>query len=151
MKRAYLLLALVLAAVVAAYPASAAPAEHQTDSVVGDVFVCDSAVYTVTAGALAVTIHEGLSASGNENFTGTLVPRGVVVVDEFDNVYSIRGSVWFGGTVNAQQGTSQFTSTSFLNVVSANGGVVDAVRVVGHFSTNGQSFEFDFGSCQLPE
>jgi hypothetical protein len=92
-----------------------------------------------------------LSASGNENFTGTLVPRGVVVVDEFDNVYSVRGSVWFGGTVNAQQGTSQFTSTSFLNVVSANGGVVDAVRVVGHFSTNGQSFEFDFGSCQLPE
>jgi hypothetical protein len=151
MKKVYLLLALVLAAAAAAVPASAnAPAQHFTESVVGDVFVCESAVYTVTSGVIAITFHEGSSASGNQNFTGTIVPRGVKVVDAVGNVYSVQGATWFGGTLNAQQGSEQFTFTTFLNIVSAGGGVVDAVRLVGHFSTNGQTFEFDFGTCAEP-
>jgi hypothetical protein len=152
MKKMYLLLALVLAAAAAAYPASAnAPAQHSIEDVTGDVFVCDDAVYTVTSGVIRITIHEGSSSSGNMNFTGTLVPQGVVVEDAEDNAYSVKGAVWFGGTLNAQQGTEQFTSTTFLNIVSSSGGVVDAVRVVFHVSPNGQIVDLDFGSCAEPE
>jgi hypothetical protein len=150
MKKVYVLLALVLAAAAAAYPASAAPAEHFTEDVTGDVFVCDSAVYTATSGTLVSTFHSGESASGNTNFTGTLVVRRVVLEDDEGNVYSVRGAVWFGDTSNAQQGTAQGTFTAFLNIVSAGGGVVDTVRMVGHFGPNGEFF-MDFGSCVLPE
>jgi hypothetical protein len=151
MKKVHLLLALVLAAAAAAYPASAAPAQHFTEDVTGDVFVCDDAVYTATSGVIATTVHEGSSASGNLNFTVTIVPRNVVVEDAAGNEYSIKGAVWFGATLNAQQGTEQFTSTQFLNIVSSTGGVVDAVRLVFHVSPNGQIVDLDFGSCQPPE
>jgi hypothetical protein len=150
MKKLYVLLALVLAASAAAYPASAAPAEHFTEDVTGDVFVCDSAIYTVTSGVLVSTFHSGESASGNTNFTGTLVGRRVVLEDADGNVYSLRGAVWFGNTSNAQQGTSQGTFTAFLNIVSKGGGVVDTVRMVGHFGANGE-FSIDSGSCVLPD
>ena len=150
MKKVYVLLALLLAASAAAYPANAAPAEHFSEDVTGDVFVCDDAVYTVTSGTLVSTFHFGESASGNTNFTGTLVGKGVVLEDADGNVYSLRGAVWFGDTSNAQQGTSQGTFTAFLNIISAGGGVVDAVRMVSHFGPNGEFF-MDFGSCVLPE
>jgi len=150
MKKLYLLLALVLAAAAAAYPASAAPAEHFTEDVTGDVFVCDSAVYTVTSGTLLGVFHEGTSASGNTNFTGTLVPKHVVLEDGEGNVYSLSGAVWFGNTSNAQQGTSQGTFTAFFNIVSKGGGVVDTVRMVAHFGANGE-FSIDSGSCVRPD
>ena len=150
MKKVYVFLAVALAAAAAAHPASAAPAEHFTEDVTGDVFVCDDAVYTVTSGVLVSTFHFGQSASGNTNFTGTLVGRRVVLEDAEGNVYSLRGAVWFGDTSNAQQGTSQGTFTAFLNIVSAGGGVVDTVRMVAHFGTNGE-FSMDSGSCVLPE
>ena len=150
MKKVYVLLALVLVAAAAAYPASAAPAQHFTEDVTGDVFVCDTAVYTVTSGTLVSTFHEGTSASGNTNFTGTLVVRRVVLEDAEGNVYSLRGAVWFGDTSNAQQGTAQGTFTAFFNIVSKGGGVVDTVRMVAHFGANGE-FSIDSGSCVLPE
>jgi hypothetical protein len=149
MKKVYLLLMLVLAAAAAAYPASAAPAEHFTEDVTGDVFVCEGAVYTVTSGTLVSVFHAGESASGNTNFTGTLVGRDVVLEAE-GKVYSLHGAVWFGDTSNAQQGASQGTFTAFLNIVSAGGGVVDTVQMVGHFGPTGEFF-MDFGSCVLPE
>ena len=150
MKKVYLLLALVLAAAAAAYPASAAPAQHVTEDVTGDVFVCATATYTVTSGTLLSVFHEGQSASGNTNFTGTLVPKRVVLEDGEGNVYSLSGAVWFGDTSNAQQGTSQGTFTAFLNIVSRSRGVVDTVRQVGHFGANGEFF-MDSGSCVLPD
>jgi hypothetical protein len=150
MNKVYLLLALVLAAAAAAYPATAAPAQHFEDSVVGDVFVCATATYTVTSGTLVSVFHEGTSASGNTNFTGTLVPRKVILEDEEGNVYSIAGAVWFGDTSNAQQGTAQGTFTAFLNIISKGGGVVDTVQQVGHFGPNGEFF-LDRGTCVLPE
>jgi hypothetical protein len=150
MKKVYALLALALAAAAAAYPASAAPAQHFEDSVVGDVFVCANAVYTVTEGTLVSTFHEGESASGNTNFTGTLVPRHVVLEDEEGNVYKLSGAVWFGDTSNAQQNSAQGTFTAFMNIVSKGGGVVDSVRQVGHFGSNGEFF-LDKGACELPE
>ena len=150
MKKLYLLLALVRAAAAAAYPASAAPAVHFTEDVTGDVFVCDSAVYTVTSGTLLSVFHEGTTASGNTNFTGTLVPKHVVLEDAEGNVYSLSGAVWFGNTSNAQQGSSQGTFTAFFNIVSKGGGVVDTVRMVAHFGANGE-FSIDSGSCVLPD
>jgi hypothetical protein len=150
MKRMYLLLALVLATAAAAYSASAAPAQHFTEDVTGDVFSCSTATYTVTSGTLMSVFHEGTSASGNTNFTGTLVPRKVALEDGEGNVYSLSGAVWFGDTSNAQQGSSQGTFTAFLNIISKGGGVVDTVRQVGHFGANGE-FVMDSGSCVLPD
>ena len=130
--------------------ATAAPAQHGEDSVVGDVFVCESATYTVIEGTLKFTIHEGSSKSGNTNFTGTLVPQHVVLEDEDGALYSNAGAVWFGDTSNAQQGSAQGTFTAYLNIISQGGGVVDTVRQTGHFGANGE-FELDNGTCVLPE
>lgn len=150
MKKLCVLFALVFAAAVAASPASAAPAEHFEDSVVGDVFECATAQYTVTEGTLKSVFHQGSSKSGNTNFTGTLVPQHVVLEDEDGNQYSLAGAVWFGDTANAQQGSAQGTVTAYLNIVSAGGGVVDTVRQTGHFGATGE-FSLDRGSCLLPE
>ena len=68
-----------------------AKADHTIDDVTGDTFQCDTAVYTVTSGAIKSVVHEGESASGNLNFTATITPRNVVVEDEAGIEYSIRG------------------------------------------------------------
>jgi hypothetical protein len=107
-------------------------------------------VYTVTSGVLVNRFHFGESASGNTNNTGTLVGRRVVLEDADGNVYSLRGAVWFGGTSNAQQGTEQGTFTAFLNIIRKGGGVVDTVRMVAHFGSNGEFF-IDSGTCVLPD
>ncbi len=152
MKKLLSLLALVLAAASAAYPASAnAPAQHATEDVTGDEIVCGSTTYTVTSGVLAITMHEGASGSGNANFTVTIVPRSVVLEDVDGNVYSIHGAEWIGGTFNAQQGTFQFTDTDFFTIVGSGGGVVGTVRAVFHISPNGKIVDVDFGTCELPE
>ena len=130
--------------------ATAAPAQHFEESVVGDVFVCESATYTAIEGTLKSTFHEGSSKSGNTNFTGTLVPQHVVLVDEDGARYSNSGAIWFGDTSNAQQGSAQGTFTAHLNIISRGGGVVDTVRQTGHFGSNGE-FELDHGTCVLPE
>ncbi len=106
---------------------------------------------SVTSGVLAVWTHEGASASGNENFTVTIVPQGVVLEDADGNVYSIKGAEWIGGTFNAQQGTFQFTDTDFFTIVSSGGGVVGTVRAVFHISPNGNVVDLNFGTCELPE
>jgi opacity protein-like surface antigen len=151
MKKVYAVLALVLVAAVPASAASAAPAEHFEESVVGDVFVCASAQYTVIEGTLKSVFHEGSSRSGNTNFTGTLVPQHVVLEDQDENQYLLAGAVWFGDTANAQHGSAQGTFTAYLNIVSPGGGVVDTVRQTGHFSTSGNEFFLDHGTCELPE
>jgi hypothetical protein len=152
MKKLLSLFALVLAAAAVASPASAnQPAHHNTEDVTGDEIVCGSTVYTVTSGVLAIWTHEGASASGNENFTVTIVPMGVVLEDVDGNVYSIKGAEWIGGTFNAQQGTFQFTDTDFFTILSSGGGVVGTVRAVFHMSPNGQIVDLSFGTCELPE
>ena len=130
------------------------PAQHAVEDVTGDVLVCDSTTYTVTSGTIMTTIHEGTSASGNENFTGTLTPQGVVATDAAGNVYSLRGAFWFGGAFNAQQEVFVFTDTGKLQVVSQGSGTVDSVNVTSHMTfVNGnlREFEFDFGTCEEPE
>ena len=152
MKRLVLLLALVFSLVAAVSPASAnAPAEHFTEEVTGDQFVCGSTVYTVTSGVIAITVHEGQSASGNENFTVTIVPRNVVLEDAAGDVFTIRGAEWIGGAFNAKKGTFQFTDTAHFNILSVGGGTVDTVHFTFHMSPNGQVVDLDFGTCELPE
>jgi hypothetical protein len=140
-------------ALVGVAPAAAnSPAQHTVEDVTGDVLVCETTTYTITSGTLKITIHEGTSASGNENITGTLTPQNVVAEDEEGNVYSLRGAFWFGGAVNAQQGTFVFTDTGKLQVVSQGSGTVDSVNVTAHITfVNGNVKEFDFGTCQEPE
>jgi len=151
MKRLVLLLALVLAAAAAVSPASAdAPAQHFTVDVTGDEIVCGSTVYTVTSGVVAITIHEGESASGNTNLTVTFVLRDVVLEDAAGSVFSIHGAEWFGGTFNAQTGTFQFTETVYFTIVSVGGGAVGTVRVTFHVSPNGKLVDLDFGTCEPP-
>jgi hypothetical protein len=142
-------------ALVGAAPAVASgPAQHAVEDVTGDQIVCESTTYTITSGTVKITIHEGTSASGNENVTGTLTPQAVVANDEAGNVYSVRGAFWFGGAVNAQQGTAVFTDTGKLQVVSQGSGTVDSVNVTSHVTfVNGnlKEFAFDFGTCEEPE
>jgi hypothetical protein len=136
-----------------AVPAMAgSPAQHMVEDVTGDQLVCEATTYTITSGTVKVTMHEGTSTSGNMNFTGTLTPQHVVATDEAGNVYSLRGAFWFGGAINAQQGTAVFTDTGKLQVVSQGTGTVDSVNLTSHFTfVNGNLKEFDFGTCQEPE
>jgi hypothetical protein len=130
------------------------PAEHSTEDVTGDTFQCGTTVYTITSGTISIWVHEGASASGNMNFTVTIVPQDVVAVDEAGNQYSIVGTVWFGGTVNANTGGEQFTDTHKLQIVSAGGGTVDSVNVTFHVTAQPNNIvvkDFDFGTCAEPE
>ena len=134
-------------------PAASAssPAEHFQEDVSGDVLDCGSTVYTITSGTIKIVFHEGTSASGNTNFTATITAQRVVAVDEAGNVYSIRGTEWFGSTENAQQGTFQATFTAQLQVIAQGSGRVDNVKVTEHITfVNGNVKEFDFGTCTAP-
>ena len=134
-----------------AAPAVAAPAVHTVEDVTGDVLVCGSTTYTITSGTIKFTSHEGVSASGNENFTGTITPQKVVATDGEGNVYSLRGAFWFGAAVNAQQETVVSTSTAKLQVVSQGTGSVDSLNLTTHVTlVNGNVKDFDFGTCVEP-
>jgi hypothetical protein len=146
-----------LAAVAAAWAmtmtqAAAAAAVHDVEDITGEVLTCGATSYTITSGSIRLVFHEGASASGNTNFTGTVTLQGVTAVDAAGNVYSIRGAEWFGATENAQQGgTFQATFTGKLQVVAQGSGQVDSVNVVEHItSVSGNIKEFDFGTCVAP-
>jgi hypothetical protein len=127
------------------------PAQHTVDDLTGDVIVCESTTYTVTSGTAKLVIHEGTSASGNENVTGTGTLQDVLAVDEDGNLYSLRGAFWFGGAFNAQVGNFVFTDTAKLQVVSQGSGTVDSVNVTAHLTlVNGNVQEFSFGTCEAP-
>jgi hypothetical protein len=128
------------------------PAVHFSEDVAGEQLVCESTMYTISAGSIKFVIHEGQAASGNQNLTGTITPQDVVVTDEAGNVYSLRGAFWLGGAINAQQGSMVFTDTGKLQVVSQGSGTVDSVNVTFHVTTvNGNVKAFDFGTCEEPE
>jgi hypothetical protein len=130
--------------------AGAAPAMHFTEDATGDVLDCGDTTYTVVSGEIAIVLHEGTSASGNTNFTGTVTPRNVVLQDAAGNLYSLRGAEWFGATTNANTGGFQATFTGKFQVVSQGSGTVDSVNVVEHISFNGKEISFDFGTCVAP-
>ena len=145
-------LAAVIVALASSVAASAnSGAIHFTEDPTGDVFVCEDATYTVTSGEIALTIHEGESASGNANFTATIVPRGVTAVDSEGNEYRAVAAVWFGDTFNAQTGSFQTTVTFKVHFVSVGGGKADGVNLTAHGSSDGANFFFDFGTCTPPD
>jgi hypothetical protein len=130
------------------------PAQHFTEDVTGDTIQCDTAVYTVTSGTIRTVVHEGAAASGNVNFTVTITPQNVVAVDEDGNLYAIAGAVWFGGTINANTGGEEFTSTQKLQIVSKGGGTADSVNLTFHVTAQPNNVvvkDFDFGTCAAPE
>jgi hypothetical protein len=126
------------------------PAQKTIEDVTGDQIVCEDETYTITSGQIQVVFHEGESASGNFNFTGTITPRKVVAEDSAGNEYRVAGAFWFGGTLNSQTEAFQETFTGKLQIVSAGGGTVDSVNITFHLSPNGVVKEFDFGTCQEP-
>jgi hypothetical protein len=149
MKR-FLLVAAAMASVLLVGASSALanqPAMHFTQDVTGDTLQCGDTTYTIVSGEIAIVMHEGQSASGNANVTGTITPRNVVIQDQDGNIYSLAGAIWFGATFNANTGGFQATSTDKFRIVSQGGGMVDSVNAVEHVSPNGKEFLFDFGTC----
>jgi hypothetical protein len=75
---------------------------------------------------------------------GTITPQNVVATDGEGNLYSVRGALWFGGAVNAQQENFVFTDTAKLQLVSQGSGSVDSVNLTSHVTlVNGNVKEFD--------
>lgn len=131
------------------------PAMKFTEDVTGDVIACETAIYTLVSGEIQTVIHEGASASGNHNFTGTITPRKVVAEDEEGNLYAVRGAFWFGGAFNANTTGEVFTFTGKLQIVSkGGGGTADSVNLTFHVTAQPNNFvlkEFDFGTCEEPQ
>jgi hypothetical protein len=153
MKRVFALFVAAAAALSFAMAAAgSSPAVHFSESVVGDVIPCEGGLaLTGISGSLKGVIHEGTSASGNMNFTGTLVPKDVVLVASDGNTYRAAGAIWFGGAFNAQQGTGTFTFTEHIAFVGAGGGLVGTIHITEHVSPNGKEVSVDFGTCEEPD
>jgi len=137
---------LLIGQLVALQAAGNGPAVITEEDATGDVIVCADTTYTATSGSLRFIVHEGASASGNVNFTITVVPLDIVLTDGSGS-FSVGGAVWFGFALNAQSGAGQSTLTAFLQIVEQGGGIVDSVQVLVHVSPNGDVTAFDFGSC----
>ncbi len=148
MRRFLLIVFAAVPLVLAAGANGGGPAFHFTEDVTGDVFVCEGGTTYTLTGTIAFTIHEGDSASGNENFTATIVPRKVTAVDDEGNEFRAVGAVWFGGTFNAQRGSFQETFTFKIQLVGVGSGKADSVNLVAHGSSDGANFFFDFGTCE---
>ena len=151
MRKLWALGALGAATLAFAAAAAAGPAVHFTESVVGDVIPCESGLtLTAVSGEFRGVTHEGTSASGNVNFTGTLVPMNIVLVGSDGNTNRPAGAVWFGGTFNAQQGTEPCAFTEHFAFVGGSGGLVGTIHITEHVSPNGKEFSLDFGTCEDP-
>ena len=112
--------ALAVATCCAAVPSMAAADEAavtETISVAGDQFVCEDATYTIVSGEVHFTLHEGESASGNQNFTITISARSVEAVSSATGeTVRIVGAFWAGFTANAKTGGFQATTTDHFQI-----------------------------------
>jgi hypothetical protein len=153
------MLALVVAACFAAIPATAAADEAavtETFSPVGDQFVCEDATYTIVSGEVHFVVHEGESASGNENFTLTISPKNVEAVSSATGeTVRISGAFWAGFTANAKTGGFQATTTDHFQIVSKGSGTIGDVQVTSHITFRPPDKlvikDFNFGTCSSPE
>ncbi len=134
------------AAVSFAGPASAA-AQHSSFPVAGGQIFCTNTTYTLTGGSIDAVFNVTTSANGSVHITGTDTANHITAVDPAGNTYRVVGADWFGGTITAP---GPFTDTNEFQIIAANGGVVDSVRVIDHVSPNGQTISFDFGTCAPP-
>lgn len=150
---------LAVASCFAVVPSMAAADEGavtETFSVVGDQFVCEDATYTIVSGEVHFILHEGESASGNQNFTITIAPKGVEAVSSATGeTVRIVGAFWAGFTANAKTGGFQGTTTDHFQIVSKGGGTIDDVQVTSHITFRPPDKlvikDFNFGTCSSPE
>jgi hypothetical protein len=151
MKR--IIVSAIAVAAVLLSPAAAranSPAQHFEFDVAGEVLAtCPSGTYTFTAGSIVIVVHEGKAASGNTNFTVLERPRGVVLVNELGEEFTLRGTNRFGGTFNANTGAEIVTATHKMSIIQAGGGVVETFNMVERFR-DGQLITVHFGSCRWP-
>jgi hypothetical protein len=142
MRRLFMVVAATAMVLVMGWPAAAnGPAQHFSEPVVGDTFVCESGVYTAVSGELRVVIHEGESQGGTSNFTGTLVPKNVRFEDAAGNEFFAAGAIWFGGSFNTRTGGLADTFTFKIHIISADGGgTVGVVNFTAHVSPTGDEF-----------
>jgi hypothetical protein len=127
----------------------------ETFPVAGDQFVCEDATYSIVSGEVHFILHEGESASGNQNFTITIAPMNVEAVSSATGeTVRIVGAFWAGFTANAKTGGFQGTATDHFQIVSAGGGTIDDVQVTSHITFRPPDKfvikDFDFGTCSSP-
>lgn len=140
---------LLAALAIGAPPSSsaAAGATHTEFSIAGETAVCPRATYTIESGSILEVLQSVTSASGNQMFTSTDVPRHVVLTDQLGATYSMRGATWFGGVTIDNTGAVVITATHNLEVVARGQGVVDSVRLIERFR-NGDLISHEFGTCE---
>ena len=148
-----LVVVLALALGLSSPAAANGPAQHESNPVVGDTFVCDSGTYTAVSGELRTVIHEGESQGGTFNFTGTVVPKNVTLVNESGDEFFAAGAIWFGGSFNTRTGGLADTFTFKIHIISADGGgTVGSVNFTAHVSPHGDEFfQIDGTTCGPPE
>lgn len=148
-------LAVMLLLMLAPATSANAPAITETISVVGDQFVCADDTYTIVSGDVHFTLHEGGSASGNENFTITIAATKVEAVNTAGDSFFIVGAFWAGFTANAKTGGFQATTTDHFQIIAKGEGTVDRVQVTTHITFTPPDKvnvkEFNFGTCASPE
>jgi hypothetical protein len=150
--------ALAVATCFALVPSMAAADEAaltETFPVAGDRFVCEDATYTIVSGEAHFTLHEGESASGNQNFTITISARNVEAVSSATGeTVRIVGAFWAGFTANAKTGGFQGTTTDHFQIISEGGGTIDDVQVTSHITFRPPDKfvikDFNFGTCSSP-
>jgi hypothetical protein len=155
MKRSLWALAVATCLAVPSMAAANGPAMTETVSVVGDQFVCEDATYTIVSGEAHFTLHEGESASGNENFTITISAKNIQAVSNATGeTVRIAGAFWAGFTANAKTGGFQATMTDHFQIVSEGGGTIGDVQVTSHITFRPPDRfvikDFNFGTCSSP-
>jgi hypothetical protein len=155
MKRSLWTLVVATCLAVPSMAAADGPALTETVSVVGDQFVCEDATYTIVSGEAHFTLHEGESASGNQNFTLTISARNIEAVSSATgDTVRIAGAFWAGFTANAKTGGFQATTTDHFQIVSEGGGTIGDVQVTSHITFRPPDKliikDFNFGTCSSP-
>jgi hypothetical protein len=155
MKRSLWTLVVTTCLAVPSMAAADGPALTETVSVVGDQFVCEDATYTIVSGEAHFTLHEGESASGNQNFTITISARNIEAVSSATgDTVRIAGAFWAGFTANAKTGGFQATTTDHFQIVSEGGGTIGDVQVTSHITFRPPDKlvikDFNFGTCSSP-
>jgi hypothetical protein len=159
MRRVWWLSVVAICLAVAVFPSAAAanqPAVVETVPVAGEQFVCEDATYTLVSGEIHFIVHEGESASGNQNFTLTIAPQNVLAESSTsEGTFRIVGAFWVGSTFNAKKGTFQFTLTDHFQIIDQSGGTVGDVQVTSHVTFVPPDTiivkDFNFGTCSSPE
>lgn len=126
--------------------------QHDSFDPTGSVFSCTPTNLTVTGGMVNESLEGVQDANGVVHFTGTIVTHGVTLTDG-TNTYTMSGASWFGSTASSpdpEDPPTVATETDHFVIRDASGGVYAKVQLVMHLSPNGDSFEFNRGSCIAP-